>query len=436
MLDTLTGSERHAPPDPDPLRRVSLREQFSDHPLALRVLSICGLVALVDGIDTQMLASLAPRIVGSLDIQLAGFAPVFAAGLFGMMVGSLVCGSAADVLGRKRMIVASVIVFAIGTLATAFVETRVQLMAVRFVAGIGIGGALPNVLALAAEYSPPRSRALLMNMMFVGYPAGGVLAGVSGSMLVEYVDWRSLFIAAGAVSLVLAAPVIAFLPESREVGRGVPGRRNGGLGARIGALFAGGRAEATAFLWIANFLSLMVIVFMVTWLTALLTREAMPLSRAVLFPSLFSLGGILGAVSAGSAMDRARPLRILVYGMLAGAAALLSLRWTVGGGLIGAAVFAAGFFVIGAQTGLQAVAATLYPGAVRATGIGWAMAMGRIGSVTGPLTGGVLLAASWSSPAILASMAVPTFLAAIAIAALMTARERHASRPEGVTGND
>lgn len=401
---------------------------LTGHPPAARVLMLCSLVAFVDGVDTQTIASLAPLIARSLGIEPAGMGLVLSAGLLGMMIGSLLFGSLADRVGRKRMIVVSIAIFGGGTLATVLAQSSLQLIALRFLTGVGIGGAMPNLLALSAEYAPPRSRAFWMNLMYCGYPVGGVAVGFIGSAVVGVFDWRAIYTVCGVASLLLALPVQLLLPESREVGRGATAPSDQSR-ATVRRLFVHGRAATTLLLWLAMFLALMIIIFMVSWLTVLLTREGVPIARAVLYPSLFSLGGIAGSVAVGFIMDRSRPLRIVAFAMLAGSAALASIDVVMGRPVVMAiSTFMVGFLVIGSQTGLQTVAATLYPPELRSTGIGWAIAIGRIGSIIAPMIGALLIAAHWSAPAVLATAALPALLACITIAAL----DRAAHRASGI----
>ncbi len=398
--------------------------EFASYPAALRVLLLCSLVVFVDGFDTQLIASLASLLAKSVKTDVAAFGPVFSVGLLGMMIGSILFGVAADRFGRKRMIIASVILFTAFTLCTVLVSTLNQLLLVRFLTGLGMGGALPNVLALSAEYAPPRSRSLMMNLMYCGYPLGGIAVGVISSALIDTMDWQDIYLIGGLTPLVLIVALIFLLPESREV-RVRPDPAGVLVKSQpdpspVSRLFTSGQAPMTLVLWTAMFMSLLVIMFMVSWLTAVLARSGIPVNRAVLFPSIFSLGGIVGSILMGFLMDRNHPLRALAFAFLAGGGALalfavvsISDFW-----LLGLITCLAGLLIIGGQTGLQAFAATVYPPEARATGVGCAIGVGRVGSIVGPLVGGSMLRSGWAANNVFAAIAIPAVLAATAVAAL------------------
>lgn len=401
----------------------NIREVWADR-TAFKVLVLCAAVAFLDGVDTQLVAGFAPVISNAFGIKIAQFSLVFSAGLFGMMVGSLIFGSLADRFGRKLMIVASMLIFSGGTVATAFGGTLGYFVFIRFVTGLGIGGALPNLLALTAEYAPARARVFVMSAMYCGYPLGGVAFGLVGSLLVHAVAWHMAFLLCGLLSLLFALPVGLFLPESREL-RSVRTAADPPAGSRIASLFSDGRAIQTLLLWAAMFMTLMIILFTVSWINALLVRNGVPISSAILYPAFFAFGGILGGVLIGGLMDRYPAERVLAIVLTIGAVALGSMFWTVNKpALLFVSTLIAGMMIAGGQIGLQSVAATLYPPAVRSTGVGWALGIGRIGSFIGPLIGGALLAVQWPSSAILAIMGIPALLAAVALILL----ERNTAR--------
>lgn len=393
---------------------ASIREILGDG-LALRVLVLCAAVAFLDGIDTQLIAGFAPVISTSLGIEISAFSVVFSAALLGMMIGSLVFGTLADRLGRKFIVLICILIFSAGTIATGFGNSLGYFIVLRFVTGLGIGGVLPNLLALTAEFAPPRSRVFVMNAMYCGYPLGGVAAGFFGSLVIEVIDWHLIFVFCGVLSLIFALPFLLFMPESKEVrtaGPQGPARDK----VRVSGIFADGRAVPTLLLWFVMFMTLMIILFAVSWITALLVRNGTPVSQAIVYPAFFSLGGILGGLVIGGLMDRFSGARVLSAAMLLGALAMASMTVTIANpSLLFASTIVAGVAIAGGQIGLQSLAATLYPSSIRSTGVGWALAAGRIGSLIGPLIGGALIAAGWPSQSILSVMGIPAVLAALAL---------------------
>lgn len=411
---------------------------------------LCGLVAMLDGFDTQSIAYVAPRIAEDWGLAASAFGPIFGAGLLGLTIGAFVLSSAADRYGRKVIILLSVAVFGVFALLTARARTIDELLALRLLTGIGLGGAMPNIIALTNEYAPARYKATLVTVMFCGFPLGSTIGGLVTAPLIADHGWSWVFLVGGAMPLALL-PVLAWLlPESARFLALRPGREpriaailrrgapdltveafvasvraeSGGDAPRfpVAALFAEGRAGRTLLVWTAFFMNLLVMYFLVNWLPSLLKTLGMPLKTAILSTALLNLGGVIGGVVLGRLIDRRDPYLILSAAYFAAAIfiAVIALAGpnTV---LLLAAATACGFGVSGAQIGLNAVTANAYPTAVRSTGIGWALGVGRIGSILGPTIGGALLAIGWTPQALLLAAIVPALAAAAAVFALRRA---------------
>jgi AAHS family 4-hydroxybenzoate transporter-like MFS transporter len=411
---------------------------------------LCGLVAMLDGFDTQSIAYVAPRIAEDWGLAASAFGPIFGAGLLGLTIGAFILSSAADRFGRKIIILLSVAIFGIFALLTARARTLDELLALRLLTGIGLGGAMPNIIALTNEYAPARYKATLVTVMFCGFPLGSTIGGLVTAPLIADHGWSWVFLLGGAMPLALL-PVLAWLlPESARFLALRPGREariaailrkaapelsvetfvasvraeSGGGAPRfpVAALFAEGRAKRTALVWTAFFMNLLVMYFLVNWLPSLLKTLGMPLKTAILSTALLNLGGVIGGVVLGRLIDRRDPYLILSAAYFAAAIfiAVIALAGpnTV---LLLAAATACGFGVSGAQIGLNAVTANAYPTAVRSTGIGWALGVGRIGSILGPTLGGTLLAMGWSPQALLLTAIAPALMAAAAVFALRRA---------------
>lgn len=416
----------------------------------MRVFVLCGLIAMVDGFDLQIAGSMAPMLSDVLHIPISSFGWVFAAGFLGIMVGSLVLGEVADRTGRKTMVliallIAGLFMCLVPMLAAAgWLDLR-SLLACRFVAGLGVGGVMPNVLALTAEYAPKRTRALTINTMYCGVPLGSVAVGLVAALLAPLAGWQAVFEIGGAATLILAVMCAALLPESARylLLRGAPQARITALLRQVfpqslpkvlvgdsvftldeaatarpslGSLFADGRALPTVLLWLAMFLNLLMIVFVLSWLPAVMREAGVPMRTGVLLAALFSLGGMAGSVLVGRAIDRLGSTSVLIVTYLLAAAAV------AGYGLAGLSIWSlygvtmvAGAMVIGAQSGITAMAAELYPTAMRSTGLGWALGIGRMGSIVGPSLGGIMLSYNWSVMEIFLAAAAPAVLASVIV---------------------
>lgn len=418
------------------------------------VIVMCGFVAVLDGFDTQSIGFLAPSIAESLDVPLKSFAPVFVAGLLGLMCGASILGPVADRWGRKWTVVLSTLAFGLFSFLTAYATSFNELLIFRFVTGIGLGGAMPNVVALTAEYSPKRLQAIFVSLLFTGMPLGAVLGGLVASALLPVWGWQSVFYVGGLLPLAMALILIGKLPESVRfliarnrdparvaaiMARVAPGLAGAGpvrfvpgaaapKGFSVKHLFTDGRALGTVLLWVPCFMNLLIIYFVISWLPAVLRQAHMPVAAGVTAISLFSLGGILGSLVQGVTMARLGASRLLASEFLASVLLIGSLAVLPASfGLIMGVAFILGIAVQGAQAGLNALVADFYPTAIRSTGVGWALAVGRIGSIVGPVLGGVMLSLEWNLQQIFLAGTVPALCAGAAIVA--RSRLRSAVRP-------
>jgi MFS transporter, AAHS family, 4-hydroxybenzoate transporter len=340
--------------------------------LELRVAILCGLVVLLDGLDTQVIGYLGPALAKEWRIPAAELGPVFSAGLVGLMGGLLTLGPLADVWGRKRTILISVLLFGAFTLLTAQARGVTDLMLYRIAAGIGLGGAMPNALALTGEYSAPHRRATVTVAMFCGFSLGSVLGGGLSAALIAEHGWRFIFVIGGIVPLVLL-PLLAWkLPESEQLltQERVP----------VARLFDGAHRVGTPLLWVVFFMNLFEFFFLQSWMPTILTSSGMAQPQAILVTTLISVGGIVAGILSGPLMDRLGPYRVLAV-LYAGGAVFVALVGAVSTSLpvVSAATFAAGFCVSGAQKSVNALAVLFYPPTIRSTGVGWALGIGRGG---------------------------------------------------------
>jgi MFS transporter, AAHS family, 4-hydroxybenzoate transporter len=402
---------------------------------------LCALVLAADGFDTQAIGYITPAIVKDWGVKKEALGPVLSAGLFGLLIGALISGPIADKIGRRPVIIAATAWFGAGALATSFVASLDQLWWLRFLTGLGLGGAMPNTVALVSEYTPERRRATVITAMFCGFSIGAALGGVLAAEIVPRFGWRAVFWAGGAVPLALLPLIVWKLPESLRVlvaRKDSYGQiesifaRMGGIGKApsqllipaedrirhfpVWRLFADGRAGATLFLWLAFFMNLLALFFMANWLTSLAGDAGLLAGQAILVTAMFQVGGTIGAVAMGRLADSFRAQRIL-------AAALLCAALFVAGigsagkdfSLIAALSFGAGFCIVGTQIGVNALAGVFYPSSIRSTGVGWALGIGRFGAAVGPLIVADLLAAKTPVDKLFLLGAIPPACAALAL---------------------
>jgi MFS transporter, AAHS family, 4-hydroxybenzoate transporter len=407
----------------------------------IRLLLMCASVLLLDGFDTQAIGYVAPALAKDWGLTTRGaLGPVFSAGLFGLMIGALVFGPLADRVGRKKIIIFSTAAFGLGALATVLAHDITTLLVIRFLTGLGLGGAMPNTVAMTSEYNPHRRRATMVMIMFCGFSIGAALGGFLAADLIPRFGWRSVFLVGGIAPLLMVPILVWRLPESvrflAATGHAservaellklispnsafAPGTRfvvqEGRLdGVPVLHLFRDGRTGATLLLWVVFFMSLLDIYFLANWLPIVLSDLGASVSAAALISSMLQVGGVVGTFALGSVIDRFsfRALALVYLGAVFAVAAIGQLGHSAI--LVSVAIFAAGFCVVGGQIAANALTAGYYPTSVRATGIGWALGIGRIGSIIGPLVAGVLIDAKWSAGALFMAAAAAAVCAALA----------------------
>ncbi|CAD6513399.1 MFS transporter [Paraburkholderia sabiae] len=406
------------------------------------LVALCFLAVTADGMDVAIMGFVAPSIIHDWGISRPQFGLVMSAAPIGLVIGALAAGPASDRFGRKWVLISSVFLFGVFTIMTAFTQSPVSMAVLRILTGIGLGAAMPNSTTLLSEYSPQRKRALLITIMFTGFNLGSALIGFAAGWLIPEHGWRSVLIFGGALPLVLIPLQIWLLPESARLlaVRGAPAARIGAVLGRvtgekfagdekfistepplptrkpIGVLFSHGYGATTLALWVTYFMGLLVIYLLTGWLPTLIKDAGLSVTAAANVTAMFQIGGTIGAVLVGWIMDKTRPAHVISVAYVGGAVFVLALGWM--GALsssLALLVFAAGFCMSGAQTGLNAYAPGRYPTVARATGVSWMLGMGRFGSIFGSAVGGALLGLGWQFGAILAMLAVPATLAAIAV---------------------
>jgi MFS transporter, AAHS family, 3-hydroxyphenylpropionic acid transporter len=374
-----------------------------------RTIGLCFLTALFEGLDIQSMGVAAPKLAPAFHLGPGRLGIVMSASTFGLMLGAAAGGWLSDRLGRKSVIVASMIALGLFSLATTVAGAVPDLVLIRICAGLGLGGAFPTLIALVSEVSSAKSRVTALACMYCGLPIGGAAAGLLVALAPA--DWRYVFYVGGVGPLCLA-PILA-LYLVRPASMGGPDSSSASP-LRISEIF-GSRTATTLLLWTAYFFTLLVVYLLLNWLPSLMLGHGYSHSQASVSSVALNSGAVIGSLILGYASDRSRPAAVLSVtyaGMIVSLLILASpLRATF---LLGA--FAAGFFVIGGQLVLYAIAPTLYPRTVSGTGVGAAVSVGRIGSIVGPLIGGSLLAGGLG-PSIVPAAAIPGL--AIALISLL-----------------
>jgi len=374
---------------------------------------------MLDGFDTQAIAYVAPSIAEDWKLQPGAFGPIFGGGLLGLTIGALFLSPLADRVGRKAVIVGCVFMFGSCSLLTIQADNLQQLLVYRLLTGIGLGGAMPNIIALTNEYAPSHAKATMVTVMFCGFPLGSTLGGLLTAPLIQAYGWRSVFFVGGAIPLVLTPILMFFLPESTRFLATRADSRAQQRRFPVLELFRDGRARRTLVVWTVFFMNLLVMYFLVNWLPSLLRNTGLPLEIAILSTALLNLGGVVGGIALGRLIDRRDPYLILGAAYAAAAAFIgLIASCTSNVPILLVATAFAGMGVSGAQIGMNAVTAASYPTAIRSTAIGWALGVGRVGSILGPTIGGVLLGLGWSPASLLAAAVVPAVIAAVAAISL------------------
>lgn len=399
----------------------------------------CGVLATLDGFDNGAIAFVAPVIAPLWGVNVPAFGPVFGAGLFGLMIGALASGPTADRFGRKSVVLTSTLIFGVFALATVWAQSINELYLLRFLTGLGVGGLMPNAIALTAEYAPRRIRNTVTAIMFLGFALGAGGGGFVGAALIPSFGWQALFVIGGALPLILLPIAFFALPESIRflVSRGnrpaqvarllnrLTGKteyQSAGAfmideealrGFTVRHLLSDGRATNTTLLWVIFFCNLLVMYFLTNWLPTILREANVPLGTALTLSGILPWGGIASTLVLGPIVDRIGAPVVVTLLYLCAAVFVIAIG-LVGGNipLLWVTIIAAGACIIGGQSFINVMSAVIYPTAIRSTGVGWALGVGRAGAIVGPMIGGFLLAAHFTPKNLFFSIAIPALIAA------------------------
>ena len=377
-----------------------------------RVAWLCALALLFEGYDIAALGYAVPSLVDAWKVQPSVFTQVLTAGNVGLMLGSLVAGWLGDRLGRKPVLMGCIFLFGAFSLMSASAGSPSSLSAMRFLTGLGLGGGLPTILALASDVAPPTSPERFVILVNVGVPIGFSAGGLLATWLVRGFGWPAIFLVGGTLPLCLLPLLEIWLPESCT--QRLSHHRRG----QVAALFKPGLAAKTLLLWHINAFNYLSVYFILLWMPAILHMSGTSSSRSILATTVYGLGVIASPVFTALVAEHIGLERVLTWGLTFGASCAL---------LIG--LLQPGFWKLllllcgvgvggGCQGGINSLSALSYPPAIRLTGAGWALGVGRIGSIAGPLIGGLLLGIGVRAQYIFVAASVPVFSGAVMMAIL------------------
>jgi AAHS family 4-hydroxybenzoate transporter-like MFS transporter len=382
--------------------------------LQLRVVLLCALVQAFDGFDLGTIGMAAPSLSKAWGVLPPQFTIAFVMSSVGILIGALASGPLGDRLGRKPLLVVSVAFIGLFSVASAFAWSVPSITGMRFLTGLGIGGAMPATVALTADYSPIKRRGTLLMLMFCGNTLGGFLGAQLVAQILPIYGWQSIFFCGGLPPLLLIPFLLLFLPESPrfliahradhpgtqeilrqlEISPQVAASKlvDVAKGDPVQQLFTGGLAVTTILVWVVFFANLLNMYLFNYWMPTVLNLSGLKPEAAVFYASMFSLGGILSCFVLGPLIDRFGAPKVLAASFASGVIFVLVIGLA---GLrppyIAIPFLGAGAAMIGSQLGANAMVAALYPARIRSTGVGWALGIGRLGGIAGPAIGGTLL---------------------------------------------
>ncbi|RQR35001.1 MFS transporter [Burkholderia sp. Bp9143] len=413
--------------------------------LQIRVLALCVLIALLDGFDTQAIAFTGPAILASFRLPAGALAPILTAGIVGMTIGAMTLGLVGDRIGRRPAIMIGLALFGSATLATSWAGDPRHILALRFVAGLGMGGCTPVLLALAAEYCPARLRGAVMTGVLLGLPAGAMLGGLLAARMLPVIGWPGIFVVGGAAPLAVLGLVALLLPESlfylasrgdtraqqrvratlsKIVVQVLPADarltvpEESTTKASVAALFRAGYAGKTLGIWAIYLLNWIAWFMLLSWLPTVLKAAGLTAQQAPVGTVIVNAVFIVCAIPLSIVLPRVNTRNLLGAMFAFGIAIAIGLGYAgTNWALVFALVGAAGFGIGGQQIALNYLIVGAYPTALRATATGWAIGMGRAGAIAGSAVGGTFL--SWGGPSgFFLALAVPLAGAALATLSL------------------
>lgn len=425
--------------------RMEVQEFIDSIPvssLQKMIIVLCFLVAALDGFDIAAVGFIAPALIAEWSLSPADLAPLFLSGVFGLMLGSFMFGPLSDKFGRKKIIIWSVIIFGIGTVISAFSPSLTFLVIVRFLTGLGLGGAMPNAVTITSEYCPTVKRSFLVTVMFCGYTIGAAMGGLLAGQIIQLVGWQGILTIGGLLPLLLLPFLYLYLPESirfmvlnkypkdqidavikkiapkgteiPELVASVTEKQN----VSVKELFSKEYFAGTVLFWCAFVMGSLIIYMISSWMPTILRNEGFNMQQSSWITSAFQIGGTIGALVIAYFMDKIGNSRTLTLSYIVGAFSVLVLSQGVSNLntiLIVLGIFGIGAGISGSHVGIHVFCSSYYPTHCRATGVAWAGSAGRLGSFLGSGVVGWLMVTGLTGEQIINMMMVPAFLASISM---------------------
>jgi len=406
---------------------------------------LCGLCLIMDGFDLQAIGFVGPALVRDWHIPSLTMGRLFSSALVGVLFGSLLFSMLADRIGRRPVLIGVTLYFSALTFMTARADTVDHLLIIRFLSGLGLGGIMPNAMALVGEYSPARARVTAMMVVSNGFTLGAAFGGPIAAWLIPNYGWRGVFYFGAITPLLIAILMFFLLPESlqflalrghdkKQIARWlkrvdptviagpateyvIPEDKKRGV--PMIQLFHDGRALGTSMLWIVNFMNLLNLYFLSNWLPIVVSGAGYSNSIAVNSAAVLQVGGVVGTLVLSSFVYKFGFTPVLTLSFTLACLSIAAIGQPfLSLAMLFVVVFLAGFGVPGSQAGLNALAATYYPTDLRSTGVGSGLGIGRIGSIVGPLVGGVLLGRHWAARELFLAAAIPALISAVVMFSL------------------
>jgi MFS transporter, AAHS family, 4-hydroxybenzoate transporter len=374
------------------------------------VVAVCFLCNMLDGMDVLIISFTAPAIAQAWNMSPANLGIVFSSGLVGMTVGAILIAPLADRFGRKPLMAIAAFIMASCIYFTSYALGITELLIYRFISGLGIGTMMATTASITAEYSPTKTRDFWVSLVVAGYPVGAVLTGFVSAWLIKDHGWAYLYQVAGIATFV-SLPIIYFLlKESPEFKMHVKPQST-----RISSLFQSDMKFATIQLWLALFLSFATLYFLLNWIPKLAANSGLPLDTAIYAGTVFNIGAIVGIPVQGFCSSKFGLKKTIGWIFIVTGIFLVAFQFFAGTNFALYILFILGFGVQGGFVGLYATAARMYPTSFRTTGVGWAIGIGRLGGVTGPILGGLLVALGFGMASSFTAFSIPALAAGIVV---------------------
>lgn len=388
---------------------------------AVTAVALCLLVAILEGIDIQSMGVSMPRLAAEFQLNPVQVGRSLSASLVGLLIGAAIGGRASDWIGRKVVLIVSVFFLGLFSLATTRAPDFNSLLVIRLLTGLGMGGAFPMLIAIVAESVPQRVRSTSISLMYCGMPIGGALAAAIATTMASSHGWRTVFYLGGIGPLLVMPALALLLPGYKRAAtldsRSLQATKT--TTSMTTALFGEGRLLTTWLLWTSYFFTLLMVYLLLNWLPSLMVANGFSRTQATSLSLILNVGAAIGSVALGTILDHLSRRSVVLGTYAAMLVSLVALAFSHSYSMVTIAAFVAGFFTIGGQLLLYALAPSYYPAAVRGTGIGAAVAIGRFGAICGPLLAGQLMGSGSSAASVLIFSIPCVMLGAVAVFALL-----------------